>query len=320
MDEQHELSVVVPLYNCGPAIGELVTRLHATLQPLVPSYQIILVNDGSPGNDWAVVTELAAVDATITGVNLSRNFGQHIAITAGLGYSRAHWVVVMDGDLQDRPEEIRRLYARAQEGCDAVVGRRQERQDTLFKRASSHAFWRVFDYLAGTRTDGAVGNFGIYSAVMITNYLRFTEHVRVFPLLLKWQGFDIASIDVEHGRRLYGESSYSLRQLISNAFDVLISHSNRPLKLSIKFGFFLALFSFVYLSWLILRKYLFAVPLGWTSLMTSIFFVGGLLFANLGLIGLYIGKIYDETKNRPLYIVKETLGPEPDRGLGRTAP
>lgn len=302
------ISVVVPLYKCSESISELTSRLLASLPEITDSFEIIYVNDGSPEGDWERVVEFAGRHPQVGGVSLSRNFGQHMAITAGLGYSRGQWIVVMDGDLQDRPESIPDLYRKAQEGYDAVFGRRVERQDTYIKRMTSRLGYRVFDYLTGMRTDGAASNFCICDRRVIDNYLRLTEHYRLFPLLIRWQGFRVGYVDVEHGKRVYGSSSYSYRKLINLALDAIVSQSNRPLKLSIKLGFVLSALSFPYLCWLVIIKLLFEVPLGWTSLMTAVIFIGGLIFANLGLIGLYIGKIYDEVKNRPLFIVADEVG------------
>ena len=313
------ISVVVPLFQCSESIAELTSRLLAILPTLSDSFEIIYVNDASPSNDWEIVVELATRHPQIRGVNLSRNFGQHMAITAGLTYCRGRWIVVMDGDLQDQPECIPLLYQKAQEGFDTVFGRRVERQDTLIKRTTSRLATRLFDYLTDSTTDGSAGNFSISERRVIDNYLRLTEHYRLFPLLIRWQGFRIGYVDVEHGKRAYGRSSYSYRQLINLALDAIVSQSNRPLKLSIKFGFVLTTLSFIYLCWLVTIKLLFEVPLGWTSLMAAIIFIGGLIFANLGLIGLYIGKIYDEVKNRPLFIVSDEVG-QTLRQEGATSP
>jgi dolichol-phosphate mannosyltransferase len=293
---------------CSESVQELSSRLQKTLAELTEAYEIIFVNDASPQNDWDIVCRLAEQDKRIIGVNLSRNFGQHLAITAGVHHCRGEWVVVMDGDLQDQPEFIAALYEKALEGYEIVFGRRVVRQDTFFKKTTSKWFAKTFDYLTGIKNDGTAGNFGIFNRIVIDNYLKFDEHYRVFPLLIRWQGFNVGYVDIEHGKRLYGKSSYNYFKLFNMALDVIVSQSNKPLEISIKIGFFLSVFSFFYLCFLVVRSFLYEVPLGWTSLMMSTMFVGGLLFANLGLLGLYIGKIYDETKNRPLFIVKETTG------------
>ena len=306
-----DISVVVPLYMCSESVEELSSRLTTVLSNITEAYEIILVNDASPQNDWEIVQRLATEDGHIVGVNLSRRFGQHMAITAGLHYCHGAWIVVMDGDLQDKPECISNLYTKALEGYDVVFGRRVERKDTFLKRFTSKWFIKIFNYLTESENSDTLSNFGIYRKQLIANYLQFGEHYRVFPLLIKWQGFNTTYIDVDHGKRPHGKSAYNYLMLFSLALDVIVSHSNKPLKMSIQFGFLLSLFSLTYLCWLVIRKFIFDVPLGWTSIMTSIFFIGGLLFANIGLLGLYIGKIYDEAKGRPLFLVREVIGGQP---------
>lgn len=305
---EERISIVIPVYGCKLCLNELCFRIKATVKSISDDFEIILVNDASPDDCWSTILEIAARDTHVKGVNLSRNFGQHYAITAGLGYSSGDWIVVMDCDLQDKPEEIQRLHTRAKEGFDVVFGRRINRQDNFFKKLFSRLFYKVFDLLTENNTDNTISNFGIYSKQVIQNYLKFSENARIFPLLIKWQGFKIGSIDVEHLKRSSDKSSYSISKLLNLAFNVLISQSNKPLRFSIKVGFTMAFFSFIYLIILVCRKFIFDIPIGWTSIMVSIFFIGGLIFANLGLIGVYIGKIYDEVKARPLFLVKETIG------------
>jgi dolichol-phosphate mannosyltransferase len=302
------LSIVIPVYNCSKALDELIYRLHNTLKEITDDYEIIFVNDASPENDWELIKEFSKKDLRVKGINLSRNFGQHYAITAGLQFVSGLWIVVMDGDLQDQPEFILNLYNKTKEGFDVVFAKRQKRKDSFIKRVTSKMFYRLFDYFTGNSSDNSVSNFGIYSKKVILNYNRFKEKYRIFPLIIKWLGFPTAYINVEHAPRVYGKSSYNYSKLFNLAIDVILSHSNKPLRLSIKFGLFLSFCSFLYLLYLIVRYLYLDVPLGWTSIMVSIFFIGGLLFANLGLIGLYIGKIFDETKDQPIFIVKDLVG------------
>jgi dolichol-phosphate mannosyltransferase len=302
------ISIVSPVYGCKTCLYELYFRLKETLEKITSDFEIILVNDASPDGAWETIVELANKDKMVKGINFSRNFGQHYAITAGLDYCTGEWVIVMDCDLQDQPEEITRLYNKAIEGFDVIFGRRVNRQDGVFKKFFSKTFYKLFDILTDNISDNTVSNFGIYSRLVILNYLRFTEKTRLFPLLIKWQGFKIGYVDIAHSKRTASESSYNIIKLISLALDAIISQTNKPLRISIKVGFLMSFFSFIYLVYLIFRKFYLDIPMGWTSIMVSIFFIGGLIFANLGLIGLYIGKIYDEIKNRPLYIVKEVIG------------
>ena len=303
-----QISVVSPVYGCKNSLYELYHRLRETLEKISPDFEIILVNDASPDGAWEFISELANKDKRVKGINLSRNFGQHFAITAGLDHCSGQWMVVMDCDLQDQPEEILKLYTKTHEGYDVVFGRRKVRQDKFVKRVFSKIFYKIFDYFTDNDSDSTVSNFGIYSSQVIQNYLEFREQNRLFPLLIKWQGFKISYIDVEHANRKSGDSSYNFSKLFNLAVDIIISQSNKPLRISIKFGFLMAFFSMVYLVYLVIRKYYLDIPMGWTSIMVAIFFIGGLVLANLGLVGLYLGKIYNEIKNRPLYLIKDKKG------------
>ena len=304
-----KISVVIPSYRCDKSIDELYNRLKSSFEKFSEDFEIILVNDKSPANDWVEIKKLCKIDNRVIGVNLSRNFGQHYAITAGLAQASGDHVVVMDGDLQDQPEEIEKMYNHlVQNDFDVVFGRRINRQDTFSKRLSSKLFFKVYNYFTDANFDHTVANFSISKINVIKSVLQFNEHSRTFPLLIKWSGFEIGYINIEHAARKEGNSSYSFRKLLSLAFDVIISQSNKPLKFSIYFGFIMSLVSMCIGLFLVFKKIFLGVSItGWTSLMVSMFFIGGLLFANMGILGLYIGKTYNESKNRPLYIIKEIL-------------
>ncbi|MCI4624693.1 MAG: glycosyltransferase family 2 protein [Candidatus Magnetoovum sp. WYHC-5] len=302
------ISVVVPVYGCDSCLDELCRRLTHTLADIAIDYEIILVNDSSPDNSWQVIHNLTKTDKRIKAVSLSRNFGQHYAITAGLDIASGDYVVVMDCDLQDRPEEIKKLYYKAIEGYDVVFGRRVERQDGFFKNLSSKLFYTLFNYLSDNKFDNTVANFSISRRYVIENFRKLREHNRAFPLFIQWMGFNIAFVDIVHDKRFAGQTSYGFSKLINLAMDIIVSQSNKPLRLSIKFGFLISLLSLVYGIYLIIKYFLFSIHVtGWTSIMVSFFFLIGLLFANMGILGLYIGKVFDETKGRPLYIIKDTI-------------
>ncbi len=307
MEDKVHISVVTPVYGCASVLERLYKRLVDTLEKITDSFEIIMVNDKSPDNAWEVIEQLAMQDERVKGINLSRNFGQHFAITAGLDFVKGDWIVVMDCDLQDQPEEIAKLYKKAMEGYDVVFGKRTERKDGFFKKLGSKLFYIVYDYFTDTKNKSGTANFGIFSKKVIENYKRMREHNRTFPLFIRWIGFKTAEIDIEHAARPEGKSSYNLYRLFSLAFDSIVSQSNKPLRLSIGFGFIMSFLSMVYGIWQIIKYYMWGVPVeGWTSVIVSIYFIGGLLFANMGILGIYIGKIFNETKNRPLYIIDKT--------------
>jgi len=306
MDNIH-ISIVSPVYACGTNLEKLYERLTNTLLSITQEYEIIFINDASPDNAWHTIQELAKKDSKIKGINLSRNFGQHKAITAGLDYARGDWVVVMDCDLQDQPEEIVKLYNKAQEGYDIVFGRRVERQDTYLKKLASKIFYKIYDYLTGYDTDHSIANFSIISKTVVENFKKMKEQHKPYGYFVSWLGFKRTDIDIEHASRVEGTSSYSFKKLINLATDNIISQSNKPLKMSIKFGFTMSFISTAYAIYLIFSYFINNIIVeGWTSVMVSIYFLAGLILANLGFVGLYIGKIFDEVKKRPVYIVEET--------------
>lgn len=219
------LSVVVPVYGSVDALGELYQRVATTLEKITPEFELILVNDASPGNAWPVIQKLSAKDARVRGLNLSRNFGQYPAITAGLSASKGEWVVVMDCDLQDQPEEILHMYKKAQEGFFVVVGSRQKRHDGMVRLFVSRAFYATLSYLSGTHQDRTVANFGIYHRRVIDALLSMSDHMRYFSVMVRWVGFRTAVVPVEHAPRKGGKSGYSLAKLFSLATDIILALS-----------------------------------------------------------------------------------------------
>jgi len=302
------LSIVTPAYNCASCIPELDRRLIPAIESITQDYEIIYVDDGSPLEDWAIIKSLSRKNDKIRGIRLSRNYGQHYAITAGLDHVRGDWIVVMDCDLQDQPEEIFRLYQKAMQGYDIVFARRSQREHNLTRKFLSFGFTILYNWLGGIDFDNRLSNFSISSSKVIRGFCKFRERNRSFPLILLESGFRYANIDVKHGERFSGKSSYTLSNLLSFAIQCVLFRSNKPLLISIKFGFSLSLLSMIFGSFVLARYYYndISVP-GWTTLAILISFLGGLGFANLGVLGLYIGKVFEEVKNRPLYLVQESL-------------
>ena len=303
-----QLSIVSPVYHGEKMVEQLVERISKSVSTITPDYEIILVNDASPDNSWLKIKELCANNNRVKGINLSRNFGQHYAISAGLSLCSGEWIVVMDCDLQDRPEEIPHLYNKAQEGFDIVYARRVVRHDGFFKRISSKIFHSVFDWLSGIKTDSSISNFGVYNKIVIDEYNKMGEVARSFDSLIKYLGFNTATVDVKHDSRGEGKSSYTLKKLLSLSFDVMISNTNKPLKMAIGFGFFMAFISFCLAVYNIVAKYVGNIGVeGYTTTVFSIWFVGGILLMMLGILGLYVGKIFDQVKQRPIFVIREKL-------------
>ena len=301
------ISVVIPVYRAESCLEELYRRLKTALEPLTADFEIMLVEDCGGDRSWPLIVELAQRDPRVKGIQFSRNFGQHYGITAGLDRCNGDWVVVMDCDLQDRPEEIPRLYAKAQEGHEIVVARRGKRSDPLLKRCSSWLYYSVFSWLADMDYDPQAGNFRILSRKVINNYRNMRERSRFFGSLINWMGFPFTSIDVQHDERFAGDSSYTFGKLWRLGAETIIAYSDKPLRIAVRLGFFIATCAFLYGLYILFLALFHGSPVtGWSSLIVSIYFMGGVIVAILGILGIYLGKTYDETKCRPLYVINHT--------------
>ncbi len=300
------ISVVSPVYKAPKILPELVARLERSLSEITDSFEVILVDDGCPWDSWSVIEELAHKYTFIKGIKLSRNFGQHYAITAGLDYAKGELVVVMDCDLQDQPEEISKLYNEVQNGFDIVLAARENRQDNQFKKLFSKLFYSSLSYLSGAKYDHRVANFGIYSQKVISAINQFREPIRYFPGLVQYVGFKTTTININHASREEGQTSYSLKRLFKLALDVILAYSDKPLRTIIKLGLIISLMSFAYVAFSLWQWYneMIIVP-GYTSLIASVWFLSGVLISTLGVIGLYLGKTFEAVKSRPIYLISE---------------
>ncbi len=301
------ISVVIPVYKAEGCLDELYRRLVVSLGGISQDFEIVLVEDCGGDRSWDVIQALAANDPRVKGIQFSRNFGQHYGITAGLDHCDGGWVVVMDCDLQDRPEDIPRLYAKAREGFEIVVARREgPRSHHRLKRLGSWMFYRLFSYLAEVEYS-QTGNFCIVSRKVVESVRLMRERLRFFGALIKWTGFPSATVDVQHDPRYEGRSTYTLGKLWRLASETIIAYSDKPLRLSVQLGFLIALLAFCYGVYILGHALLYGSAItGWASLIVSIYFMGGIIIAILGMLGIYLGKTFDEAKKRPLYIVMRT--------------
>ena len=309
MAEQYpHISIVSPEYKGEKMVEQLVERVTASVSTITDNFEIILVNDASPDNTWAEIEKVCAKDKRVKGLNLSRNFGQHYAITAGLAYAKGDWVVVMDCDLQDRPEEIPNLYNKAMEGYDIVFARRVVKHVGWWKRMSSVWFHKVFDWLSGCKSDSAIGNFGIYCHKAIAEFNKIPQQARSFGSVLSVVGFKRGYIDVEQMESERGASSYTLAKLLKLSFDVMITNTNKPLRMAVGLGFVMSAISLLVALYNLIARLVGLIQVaGYTTTVFSIWFVGGLMLFVMGILGLYIGKIFDQVKGHPLYVVKEEI-------------
>ncbi len=300
------ISFVSPVYQGEKMLDKLVDEIQMVMLEINQPYEIILVDDRSPDESWELMKEVSRKFPEVKSVRLSRNFGQHPAIMAGLSLAKGEWVIVMDCDLQDQPKEVVKLYSKAKEGFDVVLAKRKNRQDGLLKKTASFIFSKTYGYFTDTKYDNEVANFGIYNIKVIKSILEISDSIKFFPLFVKFVGYNATSITVEHARREEGNSSYSLTKLISLAFNSIISFSNKPLKLFVKFGLVISLISFmlgIYNIYLAISNQI--DVLGYSSIIVSIWFLSGVIITTIGVTGIYIGKIFDQTKNRPVFIIDE---------------
>lgn len=308
MSEKVYISIVSPVYMSENILPELVKQIKNNVRTITKDFEIILINDASPDSSWQKITEECQKDQRVKGINLSRNFGQHYAITAGLNYASGEWIVVMDCDLQDRPDEISNLYQKAREGYDSVFAQRIVRSDSFIKKIFSKFFYHFFSYLTDTKQDETIANFGIYNKKVIQAILSMKDQIRFFPTMVQWVGFRQYYLPVRHSKRFEGKSTYSFSNLFQLAINSILAFSDKPLRLTVKIGFFITILS---LSTIIVYFFMYLTGsikvLGFTSLILSFWFLSGVIIFILGFLGLYIGKIFEKVKERPTFIVNEII-------------
>jgi polyisoprenyl-phosphate glycosyltransferase len=302
------LSVVIPVYGCGECLEPLHRRLKAVLAQIPGSHEIVFVDDRSPDDAWLKIAALVRHDPCIVAVRLSRNFGQHAAITAGLAQCRGDYAVVMDCDLQDPPEEIPRLLSKCAEGFDIVFARRIAKKSSLFRRLSAWAFFRVINTLNRSALDAAYGSFSVVTRRVVNAFLTLGDHDRQYLLILHWLGYRTTDIDYVHGERPAGRSAYTLRRLVEHAFHGLFFQTTVLLRWIVYTGFYLSAAGLALAGYFAYAYFVHSVPTGWTSLAVLILIVGGFIIASTGITGLYIGKIFEQVKGRPLYVVDTVIG------------
>ena len=302
------ISVVSPEYGGAKIVSELVRRIKESVSKITEDFEIILVNDASPDNTWEEIAKECAKDKRVKGIDLSRNFGQHYAITAGLRRVSGEWIVVMDCDLQDTPEDIPLMFEKAQEGYDIIQTKRVVKHVGWLKRMSSVWFHTVFRWISGKKSDSTLGNFGIYKRNVINVFNSLPQQSRSFGTLLDLLGFKKAYYEIEQVERAEGKSSYTLTKMLKLSFDIMIVNSNKPLRFAVGLGLSMSTISFLLALYNVMARLTGVISVaGYTTTVFSIWFVGGIILFVLGIVGLYIGKIYDQVKGQPLFIERDII-------------
>lgn len=311
-----DLSIVIPIYNEAAVLEELLKRLRAALAPLDLDWEVLFVDDGSQDGSWAVLERLAAEDSRVRALGLSRNFGHQRAISAGLEWARGRAVVVMDGDLQDPPELIPELLRRWQQGYEVVYAVRTRRREPWLMRTAYRIFYRLLSALAEVEIPLDAGDFGLIDRRVLEVMRRMPERSRFVRGLRSWSGFRQIGVPYERAARARGRSKYSWGKLLRLALDGLLAFSSAPLRLATWMGFFVSSISFVGIVLYLYRYFTTPRVPGFTTLIIALLFLGGIQLITIGIIGEYIGRIYEEVKQRPLYVVYRTLNLDPPPGAG----
>lgn len=304
-EDRPAVSVVSPVYGCAGCLEELADRVWQSLGDTPGGLELVLVDDASPDGAWARIQEIAASRPWVRGLRLSRNFGQHAAISAGISHARGDWVAVMDCDLQDVPEELPRLLGHARsESLDVVFGQRVERQDGLRKRISSRLFFGLLAWLTGVPQDASTANFGVFHRRVIDAVNAMPERDRTFPLMVRWAGFPTGKLPVQHSSRAEGQSGYTLRKLLALATSIALGYSEKPLRLVAGCGIVASFFAFFMVAFSVIKWLEGDIAVaGYTSIIASVWLLGGGILFCLGIVGLYVGQTFRNAQGRPSFIV-----------------
>jgi dolichol-phosphate mannosyltransferase len=305
------ISVVSPVYQAEACLDEFHCRVGAALSAVTDSAEIILVDDGSLDGSWERIQQLARKDRRVRGLRLSRNFGQHMAIAAGLAASRGSRVIVMDCDLQDPPEMIPSLMEKAGEGYEVVRTARRSRSASLFRRSASRAFYFLARILSSPHVQPNANTLSLLDRKVVRAYLTTFDRYSPFPFILNWLGFRSACLEIDHAPRAAGSSSYTVSKLVTFALNAFVSQSTRLLHISTVLGLLFSLLSVAQIIYIVhLRLTNPAVLPGWASVMAVLWLVGGTILFSLGVIGLYLTRMFEQTRNRPPFVIGESTEDE----------
>jgi dolichol-phosphate mannosyltransferase len=303
-----EISIVSPVYKAENLIDKLVERTIESISKLTDSFEIILVEDNGPDDSWKKIKENCAKYPFVKGIKLSKNCGQQHALQAGLDASKGKYVITMDCDLQDQPEEIYKLLNKAKEGYEIVAASRENRKDDFVKKLASKWFYAVLSYLTETNQDNTVANFVCYNRKAVESMKLIGDSNRYYPMLQQLVGFNYAKVSIQHAEREDGKSSYSMKKRLKLAINTILTFSDKPLRLTVKMGVLLSFLSVIAALTLVIMYLLGDYRTdGWASLALLLSFFSGAIISVLGMVGLYVGKIFESVKNRPTYIINEII-------------
>lgn len=304
------ISIVSPVYGAEFTLDELVKQLKSVLSPITDNYEIILVDDCGPDKSWDIILRNCNEDQRVKGIKLSRNFGQHFAITAGIDSSKGDYVIVMDCDLQDDPKYINEMYEKAKEGYDIVYTLKKSRKHSFIKNVTATLFNSVFNYLVENKSNKANNNVGAYSLInrkVADAFRNYNDYHRHYLMVLRWLGFKSCYISIEHKERFAGKSSYNLSKLIKHALDGITSQSDKLLRIFVTLGLTISSLSFLSIVVIVGMYFSHGFLSGWASTIIILLFSTGIILTGIGVLGIYLGKTFEQTKNRPKYIIDQKI-------------
>ncbi|MFZ5975790.1 MAG: glycosyltransferase family 2 protein [Bacillota bacterium] len=303
------ISIVIPAYNEEAVIRESYNRLKQVMDAQGEDYELVFVNDGSRDKTMDILKELAAADPRVRAIGFSRNFGHQVAVSAGLDYAKGDAVVIIDGDLQDPPEVIPEMIAKWREGYDVVYGKRKKREgESLFKKLTAFLYYRILRSMTGQPIPLDTGDFRLMDRSVVEVIKAMPEKNRFLRGMVSWVGFRQAPVEFVRAERFAGESKYPLKAMLKLAGDGITSFSVKPIKMATGFGIFLSVCAFVYLVVSLCLVLIAGTMDSWNIAVAALLLLNGLIFIVLGMMGTYIGRIYEEAKGRPLYIVRDFIG------------
>ena len=306
-----KISVISPIYQAENIVDELVKRLIIELKKNTDDYEILLVDDGSNDDSWIKITENCDVNSKVKGIKLSKNFGQHYAIFAGTKKATGDFIIILDCDLQDDPIYIQNFIKEFNKGYEIIFSKRKSYKQTFFKRLSSIFFNLLINIFSKEKNDLKIGSFVGFSKKVLVSFNEFEDKNRQSLQILKWLGFNSTIIEIEHNDRFSGQSTYSFTKLLNLALQGLINHTDNLLKFIIYIGFFISTISIFSGLLLIIRYFSGHLDIVWTSVIVSIvvaiLFSTGLILASIGIVGVYIGKIFSQSRKRPLFVIQKEL-------------
>lgn len=308
MKEAPNISIVSPVYGAENIVEELVNRIEEEVSKVSDSYEIILVEDASPDRSWEVIQKVCSGNERVKGVKLSKNFGQHNAIRSGIDLATGDVCIVMDCDLQDNPIYIKDLVSKWQEGNDIVYTVKQRRRHSVFKNIAATIFNKVFNYFASeVNSYNNVGSYSLISRKVMNAFKQYKDYQIHYLLVLRWLGFTSDHVQIEHSDRYEGTSSYTIKKLFDHAMVGIIYQSDKLLKISIYLGFVISILSILSILLVVILYFYSGFQSGWASLFVMISFFAGIILIAIGVLGLYIGKLFEQVKDRPKYLIDQKL-------------